>query len=130
MLNETVSYYRIVGKIGEGGMGEVYRAQDTVLRRTVALKVLPVASQDDERRKRRFLREARSASALNHPGIITIHEVLDVGGTDVIVMEFVDGVPLSRLIPDPGLPLAQSSAFHRPHGARTDPCCPRLHGGG
>ncbi len=105
MLNRTIAQYKIVGKVGAGGMGEVYKAEDTLLRRWVALKILPEATQRDEQLKRRFLREARAASALNHPGIITIYEVLTEDDLDIIVMELVEGEPLSELIPEGGLPI-------------------------
>ena len=73
MIGKTLSYYRIVAKIGEGGMGVVYRAEDTKLRRQVALKVLPPELVANEERRLRFLREARTAAAVNHPNIATIH---------------------------------------------------------
>jgi len=79
MINRTVSHYNVIEKIGEGGMGEVYLAEDTNLRRKVAIKVLPEHLQQDETAHKRFLREARSAAALDHPYICNIHEV---GQTD------------------------------------------------
>ncbi len=86
-----VSRYRILAKLGEGGMGEVYRAEDTVLGREVALKRLAPHLAADEAHKRRLLREARSASALNHPNIASLFDVLDVAGETFLVMEYVDG---------------------------------------
>ncbi len=93
--------YEIQAHLGEGGMGSVYRAHDPKLQRTVAIKIL--AAQDDEA-STRLLQEARAASALNHPNICTIHEVGEHGGQAFIVMEHVEGKPLSELIPPDGLP--------------------------
>jgi tRNA A-37 threonylcarbamoyl transferase component Bud32/pimeloyl-ACP methyl ester carboxylesterase len=108
MIGETLSHYRILEKIGEGGMGVVYRALDTRLDRTVALKVLRPESVGDPERKWRFVREAKAASALNHPHIITIHDVDTDHGVDFMVMEYVEGTPLNRLIPAGGLPVAEA----------------------
>ncbi len=99
MIGKTIASYEVLDRLGEGGMGVVYKARHTRLRRLVALKVLPADKTADEDRKRRFLREARAASALNHPGIVTIHDIVTHDGTDVIVMELVEGEPLSRRIP-------------------------------
>src|SRR5947199_520832 len=92
--NATLSHYRIVSKIGEGGMGEVYLAQDTKLDRRVALKILPadVAAHPD--RMKRFVQEAKTASALNHPNIITIHEIDETSSGHFIATEFIDGETL------------------------------------
>lgn len=87
-------------------MGEVYRAHDTRLHRIVALKVLPAASFADPESKRRFLQEAQAASALNHPNIVTLHDIASDGGTDFLVLEYVPGNPLGRMIPPGGLPLS------------------------
>src|SRR4051812_34335330 len=86
--------YEIGPLLGAGGMGEVYKATDTRLRRTVAIKVLRAQSLDDPERKRRFLHEARAASALNHPNIITVHEIADHAGVEFIVMEHLPGKTL------------------------------------
>ena len=93
--------YVITAPLGAGGMGEVYKATDTRLERTVAIKVL---AKQDEDASARLLQEARAASALNHPHICTIHEVGKHEGQAFIVMEHVEGKPLSALIPADGLP--------------------------
>ena len=98
--------YEILSLVGAGGMGEVYRARDTRLGREVAIKVLPAERMGDEDRRRRFVKEARAASALNHPNIVTIHEIESDGGNDFIVMEYVPGKPLADVIPRQGMRLA------------------------
>jgi Tol biopolymer transport system component/predicted Ser/Thr protein kinase len=90
--------YEILSPLGAGGMGEVYRARDTRLGRDVAIKVLPADRLTDESRRRRFVQEARAASALNHPNIVTIHEIESADGADFIVMEYVPGKTLDALI--------------------------------
>src|ERR1044072_6280807 len=91
MIAERISHYRIISQLGAGGMGEVYLAEDTKLDRKVALKLLPAQFTQDEDRVRRFIQEAKAASALNHPNIITIHEIGEVGGTHYIATEYIDG---------------------------------------
>jgi formylglycine-generating enzyme required for sulfatase activity/predicted esterase len=99
-----LSHYTIVAKIGEGGMGAVYRAVDSRLNRTVAIKVLPSYASADPDRRRRFVQEAQSASALNHPNIVSIHDIDCVDGIDFIAMEYVDGAALGDAIA--GAPLS------------------------
>ena len=94
----NLAHYRIISKIGAGGMGEVYLAQDTKLDRKVALKILPADLASNRDRMERFVREAKSAAALNHPNIATIHEIGESEGTNFIAMEFIDGVTLREKI--------------------------------
>ncbi|HEX8186203.1 MAG TPA: serine/threonine-protein kinase, partial [Blastocatellia bacterium] len=96
MIPDAISHYRIIKKIGAGGMGEVYLAEDTRLGRRVALKILSPEFTSDEERLRRFEQEARAASALNHPNIITIHEVGIDKNTHFIAMEFIEGDTLRQ----------------------------------
>ncbi|HQR36724.1 MAG TPA: serine/threonine-protein kinase, partial [Blastocatellia bacterium] len=98
LAGRSIGHYKIVSLLGRGGMGEVYLAEDSRLERNVALKVLPAAFTQNPDRVRRFEREAKTASALNHPNILTIHEVGKVDGTHYIVSEFVDGQTLRVLI--------------------------------
>src|SRR5207249_606583 len=103
LTGQTISHYRVVEKLGAGGMGVVWKARDMRLDRFVALKFLPAAKMSDAERKRRFVQEARAASALNHPHIITIYDIDQADGTDFIAMEFVPGKALDQLIPRKGL---------------------------
>ncbi len=109
MIGQTVSHYKILGKLGEGGMGVVYKAQDLRLDRTVALKFLPSHLGADEEQKKRFFQEAKSASALDHPNICTIHEIDQTdGGQIFICMAYYEGGPLNKKIEKGALKLEES----------------------
>ena len=124
MIGKTLGHYRITEKLGEGGMGEVFLAEDTSLQRKVALKFLPPGMQKDDTARRRFLREARSAAALDHPYICHINEVAKSGGQDFIVMEYVEGQSVKDrlgkgpLSPGEALPIAieVAEALEAAHG--------------
>ena len=105
-MTHEISHYRIEREIGRGGMGVVYRAIDTRLGRPVALKMLASGATADDERNRRFVQEARSASALNHPNIVTIYEIGDENGATFIAMELCEGTPLDRLLAGGPLPVA------------------------
>jgi eukaryotic-like serine/threonine-protein kinase len=111
MIGQTLAHYRILEKLGEGGMGVVYKARDTHLDRFVAIKVLPPGKVLDPERKRRFVQEAKAASALNHPNIITIHDIASESGRDFIVMECVEGKTLDQLIGRKGLKLGEALGY-------------------
>jgi eukaryotic-like serine/threonine-protein kinase len=106
MIDKTLGHYQIVEKIGAGGMGVVYKARDTRLDRPVAIKVLSAEKVADSDRKRRFVQEAKAASALNHPNIVTIYDIDQTDGRDFIAMEYVPGKTLDELIHPAGMPLS------------------------
>ncbi len=110
-IGAQLGAYRIEALLGAGGMGEVYRAHDTRLHRMVAIKVLPREFIADPEHRRRLLHEARAASALNHPAIVTLHDIASVESTDFLVMEYVPGRSLDRLISPKGLPLIQALGY-------------------
>src|ERR1035438_8105379 len=103
--------YEILAPIGAGGMGEVFRATDTRLQRTVAIKILSHDKVADPERKRRFLQEARAVSALNHPNIVTLHDIASESGVDYLVMEYVPGKSLDDLITPKGLPFVEALGY-------------------
>src|SRR5215475_12616111 len=112
MVGQKIAQYQFLEKLGSGGMGDIYKAQDTRLNRFVAVKVLTTSSAGDPERRRRFVQEAQAASSLNHPNIITIHDILSEGDSEFMVMEYVAGKTLVDLIPKGGLrlPLALKHA--------------------
>ncbi|MBI1791301.1 MAG: protein kinase [Acidobacteria bacterium] len=111
MIGQIVGHYRIEAKLAEGGMGVVYKAHDTHLDRPVAIKVLSAEAVSDPERKKRFVQEARTASALNHPNILHIYDIDQADGIDYIAMEFVPGKTLHHLAGSMGLPLAQALRY-------------------
>jgi serine/threonine-protein kinase len=125
MTGRTIQQYELLEKLGAGGMGEIYKARDQRLNRFVAIKVLPAAMSGDANRRLRFTQEAQAASALNHPNIIIIYDILTENDTQYMVAEFIDGKTLLELIPKDGLraPLAiqyacqMAEALCAAHGA-------------
>ena len=125
MIGKRLLHFDILEKLGEGGMGVVYKARDTHLDRLVAIKVLPAEKVADPERRRRFVQEAKAASALNHPNIVTIYDIGQTDGIDFIAMEYVEGKTLDALIPRKGLRLSLAlkyavqvaEALARAHGA-------------
>src|SRR5262245_1820343 len=111
MIGQSLGRYIVESKLGEGGMGVVFKARDTQLERSVAIKILPPDKVADADRKRRFVQEAKAASALNHASIVTIFDVASDGATDFMVMEYVAGKTLADAIPSTGLPVPQALAI-------------------
>ena len=109
MIDQTISHYKVLTKLGEGGMGVVYKAQDTKLKRIVALKFLRAEALEDEELKIRFLREAQAAAALNHPNICTVYETDEDNGISFIAMEWIEGQSINEKIKE--RPLQLDEAF-------------------
>jgi Tol biopolymer transport system component/predicted Ser/Thr protein kinase len=124
-MSRWLLHYEILDEIGRGGMGVVYKSRDTHLNRTVAIKILPPDAVTDPARKQRFIQEAKAPSSLNHPNIVTIHDVNSDHGTDFIVMEYLEGRTLDELLPSKGLRSTQvlkyavqiADAVAKAHGA-------------
>ncbi len=111
LVGRVVSHYQFLEKLGAGGMGDIYKAHDARLNRFVAVKVLSSANAGDPERRRRFIQEAQAASGLNHPNIITVHDIVNEPEGDYMVMEFVSGKTLVDIIPKGGLRPAQSLKY-------------------
>src|SRR3954453_20441841 len=111
MIGQSLGHYRIESKLGEGGMGVVYRAFDTHLDRPVAIKILPADATASPERKRRSVQEAKAASALNHPNIVHIYDVAEADGVQFISMEYVPGKTLDQLIGRKGLRLNEALKY-------------------
>lgn len=120
MIGETLGHYQILEKLGQGGMGIVYRARDLALGRMLALKVLTPEALSQPDRRRRFLNEARAASSLNHPNIVTIYEVSQADGVDFIAMEWIDGEPLHEVLRAGPLPIAKVKQYGADIGRALD----------
>jgi eukaryotic-like serine/threonine-protein kinase len=105
MIGKTLGHYKVTERIGAGGMGVVYKARDLHLDRFVAIKVLPAEKVADAERKRRFVKEAKAASALNHPNIVHVYDIDQSDGTDYIAMEYVEGKTLDQQIGHRGMHL-------------------------
>lgn len=129
MIGKMLGHYQVLEKLGEGGMGVVYKARDTHLDRSVAIKILPAGKVSDPQRKARFVQEAKAASALNHPNIITIHDVASQEGRDFIVMEYVAGKTLDEIIPRKGMKLGDALKIAVQIADPTGSCSPTLRTG-
>ena len=105
MIGKTLSHYKVLEKLGQGGMGEVYLVEDTTLERQVALKILPAELASDPDRLARFEREAKTLAALDHPNIVSIHSIEEADGVRFLTMELVEGERLAELIPKSGMPV-------------------------
>src|SRR5438876_4766072 len=111
MIGRTILHYQIVETLGRGGMGVVFKARDTHLGRFVAIKVLPPEKVADPERKRRFVQEAKAASALNHPNIVHIYDIAEADGIQFIAMEYVPGKTLDQMIGRKGLRLNEALKY-------------------
>src|SRR5215216_4674939 len=111
MVGKTILHYRILKEIGKGGMGVVYKAEDTKLHRTVAIKALNADLLGDEKARTRFMREARAASAIDHPNICMVYEVNEAEGVLFFVMQYIEGRTLKKLVSGRPLPLDQALEF-------------------
>jgi Tol biopolymer transport system component/predicted Ser/Thr protein kinase len=111
MTGGKLGHYDVLEKLGEGGMGVVYKAHDPRLNRIIAIKLLPAAKAADAARRQRFLQEARALSALNHPNIVIIHDMVEEGGLNFLVMEYVSGKTLAQMIPRRGLPATETLRY-------------------
>ena len=111
MIGRTISHYQVIEKLGAGGMGDIYKAQDARLHRMVAIKALTNASAGDSDRRRRFIQEAQAASGLNHPNIITIYDIVSEDDSEYMVMELVSGKTLADLIVPGGMGVAKTLQF-------------------
>ncbi len=119
MIGQTISHYKIVEKLGEGGMGVVYKAEDTKLKRTVALKFLAAHLLNDEEIKTRFRREAEAAAALSHANIAVIHDIDESDGHSFIAMEFVEGLSVSEKVAQRPLKLEEALDIAAQAGPRS-----------
>ena len=111
MIGILISHYKILEKLGEGGMGVVYKAEDTKLDRLVALKFLSQHFTASNTDKARFLQEAKAASAINHPNVCVIHDIWEYDGRQFIVMEYIEGKELKEVIPTGGLDIKTALNF-------------------